>query len=71
MSLRLRKPNGDVVQIPPDVTFVEVCDQNGDVGALFIVDPTTNKIMRVGKGDEEAVRYTAIYGVQFVDVKPI
>lgn len=71
MSLRLRRPNGEVVPIPADVMFVEVCDQNGGVAALFIQDPSTSKITRVGKGDEEAARYSVIYGVDFVDIKPI
>jgi hypothetical protein len=36
--IRLRKTNGDYIQLPPEFRFIELVDMDGKVGIVFFQD---------------------------------
>jgi len=45
--------------------FVEVLDQDGQIGLVLFHDSQTNEIDVIRAGTPEAVRYGALFGVRF------
>jgi hypothetical protein len=66
--IRLRKVNGEFLELPPDYQFVEVTDVDGKIGVvLFQQGPS---YVTFDKESDEAKRYSKLYrDVVFCEVQ--
>ena len=65
--LRLRDSKGRLINVGIDPYFVEICDNNGDVGTVFY-QPEPNIVSQIEPATEEANIYSDKYNVKFVKV---
>ena len=62
--IRLRDKNGNVVKLPEEVSFVEVCDLDNNIACAVYLD--TQKFAHiVTSSSKEAPRYAGIFNVTF------
>lgn len=63
-DIRIRSAGGGVTTVPQG-QFVEICDENGDIGCL--VYQNSKGVVRVVMPDdlEDAKRYSSIFGAKF------
>jgi len=64
--IRLRKKNGEVVDLGEDVNFVELCDVTGDPGIVFYQAGTL--ISQITPNTPESSMYSKKFDCKFVKV---
>ena len=66
--IRLRKTNGDVYELPPEVAFVELVNiTDNSVGTAFM-QPQPGMVLQIHPGTEDASKYEKLFrsrGVRF------
>lgn len=68
--IRLRKKDGTAIEVPPDVTFVElVNDVDGSLMLVFMqVQP--GAILKINPGTSDAARYESLFHSKGVVFSP-
>lgn len=70
--LKLRTKNNKRFKVSEDITFIEICDVEGNLGALIHL-PTPHEIIIAKPGDTTFERYVRVYGSKlskFIEHKP-
>ena len=65
--LRLRDSRGNLMNVGSEPYFIEICDNNGDVGTVFY-QPEASVVSQIEPATEEAQMYSDKYNVKFVKV---
>lgn len=61
--IRLRTKTNKTYKIGSDVSFIEICDIDGGLGALIFIDDNTGAIQVTKPGDSIYENYLIKYGV--------
>ena len=65
MIVRIRKIDGTVTALPDDHRFVEICDDDGNVGcAIYKTDQGTVKVI-YPEDAKDVAQYTSAFDVTF------
>ena len=64
--IRIRNKQGDLITIPEDATFIELCSQDGKVGSVFY-ESNNNTTNVFNFDDPEAEVYGKRFKTEFVD----
>ena len=67
--IRIRKANGELVELPKDVAFVELTDSLGNIG--YVLTFVGNDVLGFDADSTEGKRYAKLYNVTFCPSKPI
>lgn len=68
--IRVRLASGELVNLPPDAAFVELCSEDGKVAAVLAV-PRDGSVVHITPGSEEAGRYKTAYGVSWCSTRQL
>ena len=61
--IRFRSVTGDITELPDDVRFVEICDNNEDPAIVFFVD--NQKLSEITPNTEESEFYSSKFNCKF------
>ena len=65
--LKIRSAAGNLINVDSHPHFVEICDDDGNIGVVFY-QPRENVITQIEPGTEEAAVYANKYNVKFVKI---
>lgn len=66
--IQLRTASGEIVPLPANAMFVEVCDTEGGIAAVLYHD-TADGMIAIRAGTPHAARYSRRYGGRFVPIQ--
>lgn len=68
--IRLRDKQGNILNPPFEIGFIEVCSQDGQLACAIY--PDSNKFIHiVTSTSDEAARYSQIFGTEFTSITKI
>lgn len=65
MRIRIRNKNGTVEDLPPESRFIELCDDDGNIGcAVFMTDQGSVRVI-YPEDTKDVAQYSNAFNVKF------